>query len=161
MDGLLDLSIGYESENRVILEGLGLTKEFLDYHTIPRPADTWWKIGTNQPVFIASLEKEEIGHHDGFVVCYKDEGLAKRTELSEFLKTFSFSPPVPSCKVGEEWFNNENVILRVKEIRPREVIGSTHTNPRMIVPIAVFAASYKLLVRKSIYDCILADDEDP
>lgn len=126
----------------------------------PRSGDTWWQRRVGRPVFIVGVETDDDGRH---LVHYKDNnGPSVPITMTEFLDSFTIDPPDPGCAVGEEWVGEDGNVFRIDEIRlaRREIIGSTATTPRMMVPLAIFMTRYRKLVRRSVYDRLREDDDD-
>lgn len=125
----------------------------------PRAGDTWWQRRVSRPVFVVGVEFDEEGRH---LVRYKDVGPPVAIEMNEFLGAFTIDPPEPGCVVGEEWADEAGVVLKIEEVRVgrREVIGSTATTSKMMVPLAIFVTRYRKIVRRSVYERLLEDDDD-
>lgn len=125
----------------------------------PRPGETWWFRGpATRPVFVLAVNVNEAGSQ---AISYKDMAEATATaSVAEFLTKFSFDPPDPGCAPGEEWVDHQGTVFRIDEVRlgRREIVVSSTTSTRGVVPLALFVTRFRKLVRKSVYSHLDKDD---
>lgn len=127
--------------------------------TKPRAGDTWWHRRTGKPAFILAVEFDTDGRN---IVRFNDAGPAVPLELEEFLAAYTIDPPDPGCKAGEEWVDDKGDLIKIEEVRlpRREVVGLNAKGLKTTVPLALFMARYRQVIRRSIYSRLVDDDDD-
>ncbi len=129
----------------------------------PQAGETWWSHRTGQPIFVLATRIIEGNERR---IAYRTAGTRDSNEqtcdvnVDEFLSEFRIEPSNPACLVGEEWTDDEGVLIRVQEIRMnrREVVGVNAMGHFHIVPLATFAAKFRKVVRRSVYERLLDDE---
>lgn len=129
----------------------------------PRASEVWWHKESTQAVFVTAVRIDEEGAKH--VAFRSGQEPIRALPLEQFMVEYDYAPTRPPCEPGEEWIDNEDQIIVVREIRMdrREVVAvNVGTNQARPIPFPIFSTKYQRLERKSAYQRILEDDfEEP
>lgn len=128
----------------------------------PRAGDTWWQITTGRPSLVVAVETDEDDRHHVRLRDVTPDSPTTHLAMDEFVKRFSLDPPDPGCAPGEEWTDDvEGAVLKISEVKlgRREVVGTNRQGQRQVVPLALFMTRYRRVIRRSVYERLLEDDD--
>lgn len=119
---------------------------------------SWWNKTTYEAAFIV-----EVGvkmHTAEVCIKFRDSGFPEVMTLDAFLEKYTDKPPSAPCKVGEEWVDSRDKVIKIKTLEETAARIEDSTGRTYLLPYAQLH-QWRRIDRKSVYERLMDDDDDP